>query len=171
MLENRRVADVEDEVAQRDAGKGQRQRQSASRGGHEEDAQGRSSRSDGQATRRDGAVLLDRMDPVRLHVEDVVEQVNRAGERAEQGEGGQGAQDVAGVVEVLGEHQRGDHKAVLHPLMGPRRLQNLERGARHLLLVGPGRALGGFGFTSLGGLALPALGAGFWSTRLTLYFL
>jgi hypothetical protein len=56
-------------------------------------------------------------------IDDVVEQVDRAGQRAEDGEGGGGEGDRGAVGQLPPEQQAGKHEQVLGPLSGPERAQ------------------------------------------------
>ena len=65
---------------------------------------------------RDGPMRLQRMAPILLSIEHVVDEVDRRGERAEHAEGDDRLQHRAVIVEPLGEHQGRKDEEVLRPL-------------------------------------------------------
>src|SRR5690606_4911789 len=67
---------------------------------------------------RERAGPLSRVKTVGLPVDEVVEEVDRPGDRAKDQERGRGPEPVRGVQQPLGEDERRDHDQVLEPLPG-----------------------------------------------------
>ena len=115
VLEPERIRHEEHAVGERDHPEPQRQaKRRAEAHEQEHDGEGRR-RAARQGARGDGAVPLHGVLPVLVHVGEVVDQVDRAGERAEDGEGRERRPDER-AEEVLREGDRGEDEEVLHPL-------------------------------------------------------
>ncbi len=121
LFEPKRIDDVEDEIAGGDGGELWRSKQCAAEGDHDEPHEHRFGEGDGNLAARDRAMAFDRMNSIRVGVDDVVERVDGAGKKAEDAEGSDGALDDGRMREVFGENNRGQDKRVFHPLMGTNR--------------------------------------------------
>ena len=86
---------------------------------------------------RQRSIALLRVQPVLGHVDQVVDDVDRARDQAEQDEGREGPQKRADLKQLDVEDQRGPHEDVLRPLFWPHRLEQ-ERKLGALANVGGG---------------------------------
>ncbi len=77
---------------------------------------------------RDRAEALDRVQPVRFDVADVVDEVRGARGRAVRDERGEGGAPAAGVAELRREHDPREQQEVLRPLPRPQRDECRDRG-------------------------------------------
>ncbi len=92
---------------------------------------------DRDGARRHRPVPLGRVEPIGVHVADVVEVIGAAGRQAEGYEGHQAGDEVVGLAQHAGGPGGGEHQHVLGPLPGPQQPHQPygEQGRRRTLGV------------------------------------